>query len=199
MEAVAGARLAARHLLARRPDVREAERAFAAATARIGVAQAARLPTIRITGYYGSQSGTAGDLFTGNTEIYQLQAGISIPLFTGGRLANEARAARARAEQARLQFEQTVLQALREASDALVAVRTARDQLVAQQTQVVALRRRRSWPISAIAAEWRATSRCSTPSAAVRGRAGTEPDAAAGAQLGGGVVPGAGRELESTD
>ena len=128
-------------LLARRPDVREAERAFAASVARVGVAQASRLPTISITGNYGTQSGTADDLFTGNTEVYQLQAGISVPLFTGGRLANEARAAGARAEQARLQFEQTVLEAFREASDALVAVRTARDQRVAQQSQVAALRK----------------------------------------------------------
>jgi len=128
-------------LLARRPDVREAERAFAASVARVGVAQASRLPTISITGNYGSQSGTADDLFRSNTEVYQLQAGISIPLFTGGRLANEARAAGARAEQARLQFEETVLQAFRESSDALVAVRTARDQRTAQQSQVVALRK----------------------------------------------------------
>ena len=128
-------------LLARRPDVRAAERAFAAAVARIGVAQASRLPRVSITGNYGSQSSTADDLFSGDTEVYQLQAGVSIPLFTGGRLANEARAAGARAEQARLQFEQAVLQAFRESSDALVAVRTARDQRVAQQSQVVALRK----------------------------------------------------------
>ena len=128
-------------LLGRRPDVREAERAFAASVARVGVAQASRLPRISITGNYGSQSSTTDDLFTGNTEVYQLQAGISIPLFTGGRLANQARAAGARAEQARLQFEQTVLEAFREASDALIAVRTSRDQRVAQQSQVVALRK----------------------------------------------------------
>jgi multidrug efflux system outer membrane protein len=128
-------------LLARRPDVRAAERAFAASVARVGVAEASRLPRINITGNYGSQSPTAGDLFSGSSEVYQLQAGVSIPLFTGGRLANEARAAGARAEQARLQFEQSVLQAFREASDALVAVRTAREQRVAQQSQVVALRK----------------------------------------------------------
>ncbi len=128
-------------LLGRRPDVREAERAFAASVARVGVAQASRLPRISITGNYGSQSSTADDLFTSNTEVYQLQAGVSIPLFTGGRLANEARAAGARAEQARLRFEQTVLQAFREASDALIGVRTARDQRLAQQSQVVALRK----------------------------------------------------------
>ena len=76
-------------LLARRPDVQQAERAFAAATARIGVAEAARLPTISISGYYGTQVPSAGDLFTSNGEIYQALAGISIPLFTGGRLVNQ--------------------------------------------------------------------------------------------------------------
>jgi multidrug efflux system outer membrane protein len=128
-------------LLGRRPDVQAAERAFAAATARVGIAQAARLPTISITGYYGTQVATAGDLFGSNGEIYQAQAGISLPLFTGGRLINQTRSARARADQARLQFEQSFLVALREASDALVGVRTSRDQVVAQATQAQALRR----------------------------------------------------------
>jgi multidrug efflux system outer membrane protein len=128
-------------LLTRRPDVQQAERAFAAATARIGVAQAARLPAISITGYYGSQASRAGNLFASNSEVYQALAGISLPLFTGGRLINETRVASARAEQARLQYEQSVLIALQEASDALVGVRTSRDQVLAQQTQTQALRR----------------------------------------------------------
>jgi multidrug efflux system outer membrane protein len=128
-------------LLARRPDVQQAERAFAAATARIGVAEAARLPTFSISGYYGSQVPKAGDLFTSNGEIYQALAGVSLPIFSGGRLVNETRVARARADQARSQYEQSVLLALREASDALVGVRTARDQVASQQTQAQALRR----------------------------------------------------------
>ncbi len=127
-------------LLERRPDVLRAERAYAAATARIGVAQAARLPTVSITGSWGTQSQTASDLFGTNTEVYQALAGVSVPLFTGGRLINETRAARARAEQARAQYEQSVLIALREASDALAGVRTARDVVAAQQTQAQALR-----------------------------------------------------------
>jgi multidrug efflux system outer membrane protein len=128
-------------LLSRRPDVQAAERAYAAATARIGVAQAARLPAISITGYYGTQVAEASRLFISNGEVYQALAGISLPLFTGGRLINETRAARARADQARLQFEQSFLIALREASDALAGVRTTRDQVVAQETQAQALRR----------------------------------------------------------
>jgi multidrug efflux system outer membrane protein len=128
-------------LLARRPDVEQAERGYAAATARIGVADAARLPTFSITGSYGSQSLTAGQLFSSSTRIYTLLGGISIPIFTGGRLSDEARAARARAEQARSRYEATVLRAMEEVGDALATVRAARDQAVAQQTQATALRR----------------------------------------------------------
>jgi multidrug efflux system outer membrane protein len=128
-------------LLSRRPDLRQAERAVAAATARIGVAQAARLPAISITGAYGTQSPVFDDLFSSSSEVYQLQGGVSIPLFTGGRLANEARVAEARAAQARASYEQTALNALREAADALAGVRTAGDQVNAQMAQTVALRR----------------------------------------------------------
>jgi multidrug efflux system outer membrane protein len=128
-------------LLERRPDVREAERNYAAATARIGVADAARLPTFTITGSYGSQAQTTAGLFNPQTDIYQLQGGVSIPIFTGGRLVNNGRAARARAEEARASYEQTVLTALREAGDALAGVRAARDQVAAQDTQAKALRR----------------------------------------------------------
>jgi multidrug efflux system outer membrane protein len=128
-------------LLERRPDVEAAERAYAAATARIGVAEASRLPTISITASYGTQSPNTNGLFTAGAEVYQLLGGISIPLFTGGRLINQTRVARARADQSRARYEQTVLGALREASDALVAVRTARDEVAAQQTQAQALRR----------------------------------------------------------
>ena len=127
-------------LLARRPDVQQAEREYAAATARLGVADAARMPTIMLTGSYGSQGPSAGELFRTNTRVYSLQAGVSIPVFDGGRLADQAAAARARVAQARAQYEQTALNALRDANDALVAVHTARDQVAAQATQVDALR-----------------------------------------------------------
>lgn len=73
--------------------------------------------------------------------MYSIGAGVSIPLFTGGRLENQQRAAGARAEQARLRYEQSVLSALRETSDALTAVRLSRDELAAQETQARALRR----------------------------------------------------------
>lgn len=128
-------------LIMRRPDVRRAEQEWAAATARIGVAIGNRLPRVSITGQYGTQRPDFSGLFGSQAEVYTLQGGISIPLFTGGRLVNQERAARARAEQGQARYEQAVLSALREANDALVGVRTSRDQLVAQETQVRALRR----------------------------------------------------------
>jgi multidrug efflux system outer membrane protein len=128
-------------LIARRPDVIRAQRSLQAASARVGVAIGNRLPSIVIGGQYGAQRPDFNGLFDQTGEIYTAQVGISIPLFTGGRLMNEERAARARAEQARGQYEKTVLNALREASDALAGVRLTRDQLVAQATQVQALQR----------------------------------------------------------
>lgn len=128
-------------VLMRRPDVLRAQREWSAATARIGVALGNRLPKVMLTGEYGTQRPDFSGLFTKPGEIYYLQGGISIPLFTGGRLVNEQRAAEARADQARNNYEATVLSALQEASDALAATRSGRYQLVAQETQARALRR----------------------------------------------------------
>src|SRR2546425_705712 len=129
-------------LLEQRPDVRGAEAGLRAATARIGVAEAARLPTFFITGQYGTQSAEFSKWFASGTNVWQAFAGVSFPLFTEGRPGGEqVNIARARAEQARSRYEQTVLVAMREVEDALVALRTAQDRSAAQQRQVVALRR----------------------------------------------------------
>jgi multidrug efflux system outer membrane protein len=129
-------------LLAYRPDVRSAEASLRAATARIGVADAARLPTFTVTGEYGTQSAQFSRWFASGSSIWQAFVGVSIPVFKEGRPGGEgANIARARAVQARSHYEQTVLVALRETEDALVALRTARDRAAAQQRQVVALRR----------------------------------------------------------
>jgi multidrug efflux system outer membrane protein len=127
-------------LVARRPDVMRAQADWQAALARVGVAMANRLPAVTLTGSYGSQRPKFVGLFEPRGEIYTAQLGISLPLFTGGNLVNQQRAARARADEAKAQYEQTVLLALGEADDALAAVRLTHDQLVAQATQVEALR-----------------------------------------------------------
>jgi multidrug efflux system outer membrane protein len=127
-------------LLARRPDVVEAERTYAASVARVGVAAASRWPTFNIVGSLGSQTGVPDNLFGSGTRVYQAQLGLSIPLFDNQRLASVSAAARARAEQARATYEGVALNAVREANDALIGVRTARDEAVAQATQANALR-----------------------------------------------------------
>lgn len=128
-------------LLARRPDVLRAQSDWSAALARIGVAQAARLPRVAITGTYGYQRPDFSGLFQSGAEVYSVQAGISVPLFAGGRLVSQQRAAAARADQARARYEQAVLTALGEASDALTGLRLSRDELAALETQSRALRR----------------------------------------------------------
>ncbi len=127
-------------LLAHRPDVQQAERAFAAATARIGATIASNLPTISITGSYGSQAPQPSQLYSPGTTVYALSAGFSFPLSAFSRGADETAAARARADQARAGYENAALSALRDANDALVGVKTSRDEMAAQATQAEALR-----------------------------------------------------------
>jgi multidrug efflux system outer membrane protein len=128
-------------LLARRPDVQQAEQNYIAAMARIGVADAARYPAFYINGSVGYQSTTVNQLFIPNANIYSVQAGFSLPLFQGNALSEEVRAARARAEQSRGRYEATVLDALRDVGDALAEVHAAHDQVLANATQTIALRR----------------------------------------------------------
>lgn len=128
-------------LIARRPDVRQAEEALVAANARVGASQAALFPAVSLSSQYGRQGDKFNNTFQKNGEIYQIFGGVSIPLFRGGALRSELSAARARSDQARFAYEQATLVARREAEDAFVGVRTSRDQAVAQQRQVDALRR----------------------------------------------------------
>jgi multidrug efflux system outer membrane protein len=128
-------------LLESRPDVRQAEAQLHAATARIGVAKGDLLPKLMVTGDYGTYSPNTDGLFKKNSEIYQILGGFSMPLFTGGKVGKQVDVARARAEQSRYSYEQTVLTALREVEDAIAGVRASRNQVAAQQTQVDALRR----------------------------------------------------------
>lgn len=127
-------------LLARRPDVQQAERSFAAATARIGATMASNLPSITLTGSYGSQAADPAHLYSPNTTVYQLSAGFSFSLSSLTRGRDETAAARARADQAKAAYENAALSALRDANDALVGVRTSRDEAAAQATQAEALR-----------------------------------------------------------
>jgi multidrug efflux system outer membrane protein len=127
-------------LIAGRPDVMASQRTWQAAIARVGSARASRLPDFAVSAQYGGLRAGVTNLPGPTNETYALQLGVTVPVFDGGRLASEERVARARAEQARGQYEQTVLTALHESADALSGLRFGRDQLAARATQVQALR-----------------------------------------------------------
>jgi multidrug efflux system outer membrane protein len=127
-------------LLQRRPDVVQAESRLEAATARIGVAEALRYPSIFLTGRLGVESTDLSDLNSGDAETWNIGANIFAPIFNSGQLKAQAEAARAQAEEALLQYESTLQQAFREVEDSLVAIRTYRDEYEAQSRRVVAAR-----------------------------------------------------------
>lgn len=106
-------------LLERRPDVRQAEELLVAANAGIGVAKASFFPTLSLTGYFGNVSPVLGELVSkGN--VWSLDAGLLGPIFAAGRLKKNYEAARARHEEARVQYEAAVASSLAEVSRALM-------------------------------------------------------------------------------
>lgn len=126
-------------LLQRRPDILQAEQALAAATARIGMAKAARFPKLSITGFLGVASPALSNLLLSGSEFGVGGLGLAGPLLNAQSLGFEQRAAEAQAKQALAQYEQTILIAFKEVEDALVAISTISEQLKAQRQQVDAL------------------------------------------------------------
>jgi multidrug efflux system outer membrane protein len=108
-------------LLRRRPDIRAAEREIAAATARVGVAVADLYPKFSITGTAGLESISPGDFFFGTSRMWQVGPSMTWPIFEGGRIRAYIEMRNAQEEQALLTYRKTVLIALAEVEDALVA------------------------------------------------------------------------------
>ncbi|MBZ5545700.1 MAG: efflux transporter outer membrane subunit [Acidobacteriia bacterium] len=114
-------------LLERRPDIHEAEQQLIAANAQIGVARAAYFPSISLTGTLGFMSSALADLFTRPAGTWNVAASVAQPLFTGGKLQANVRLAEALQQQALLAYQQTIQNAFRDVSDALVAYQKARE------------------------------------------------------------------------
>jgi multidrug efflux system outer membrane protein len=128
-------------LLARRPDVRQAEHRLVAANARIGQAKAEFFPLISLTGMFGVESVALSDLFTGPARVWQVGPAMTLPIFNAGRIASNVRATEAREQQALFQYQQTVQQAFREVEDALMFHRKVRDIRAERAARVAAARR----------------------------------------------------------
>jgi multidrug efflux system outer membrane protein len=127
-------------LLERRPDVRAAEQRLAAQTARIGIAQAARFPSIALTATGGYINEELDDLLDSDSELWSVNVDILGPIFDAGKRRNQVQVEIARTEQALNEYEQTVLEAFREVEDALAGVRNYRDEYRARTMQVRAAR-----------------------------------------------------------
>jgi len=127
-------------LLQRRPDIVQAEQVLAAATARIGVANAARFPSVTLTGILGVASPRLSNVLTSEATFGASGFNVVAPLLNANALGFQQDAAEAQARQALAQYEQTLLVAFQEVENALVAVHTVREQRHAQIEQVAALR-----------------------------------------------------------
>ncbi|MBC7981148.1 MAG: efflux transporter outer membrane subunit [Armatimonadetes bacterium] len=128
-------------VLRQRPDIRAAERRVAAANAEIGVATAAFYPSVSIDASGGFDSTTLGDLFTADSLVWSLGPNVSIPL-TGQKFLRQRRdAALAAHEVATAEYRQTVLDAMREAENAIQAVSILKRREAAQRNATESARK----------------------------------------------------------
>ena len=109
-------------LVAQRPDVRQAEANMHAASANIGVAIANRLPNISLSANAGSTAVTIGQVFKAGTGFWSIGADIAAPIFHGGSLLHQERAAKAAYVEAAEQYRGTVLTAFQNVADTLAAL-----------------------------------------------------------------------------
>ncbi|HZE96988.1 MAG TPA: efflux transporter outer membrane subunit [Planctomycetota bacterium] len=128
-------------LLLRRPDVRQAERRLAAATAAIGIATADLYPRISLTGAFGLDSLSSGDFLKWESRAWSLGPSIRWPIFAGGRIRSQIAVQDAQQEQALAFYEKSVLNALEDVENALVAYLREGDRLRRLEEAVAANRK----------------------------------------------------------
>ncbi|MGH8294640.1 MAG: efflux transporter outer membrane subunit [Steroidobacteraceae bacterium] len=109
-------------LVAQRPDVRQARASLHAASAAIGIAAAERLPNIELTADVGSSALAIAKVFTSGTGFWGIAASLTAPIFEGGQLLHQERAAKAAYVEAAQQYRGTVLTAFQNVADTLAAL-----------------------------------------------------------------------------
>lgn len=120
------------NLVRQRPDVRAAEAQLHEATARLGVATANRFPNISLSASLGSQSLQAGDLFGNSAAAWGLGLNLLQPIFRGGSLRAQQKAAEAGMDKAAADYRSTVLGAFQDVADSLRALELDAQSLAAQ-------------------------------------------------------------------
>ena len=118
-------------LVQQRPDVLAAQESLHAASAEIGVAEAARLPQLSLSAQYAQQSTRLSELFTQPGGVWSVGLGLAAPLFHGGTLAARADEAKQRYAQALFAYRGTVIGAFVDVADALQALQHDADSYAA--------------------------------------------------------------------
>jgi len=139
-------------LVQQRPDVRAAQAQLQAASAQVGVAIANRLPSFNITGTIGSSAQEFSKLFTSGPGFWTLGLDLATPLFHGGSLQHQQRAAEAGLDQAGAQYRSVVLGAFQNVADTLHAIAADADGLAAATRAESAAQR----SFDAAQAQWKA-------------------------------------------
>lgn len=124
-------------LLQRRPDIASAERAVAAANARIGIARAAYFPSLSLSASGGSSATRLADLFSASHVLWSLGLSVAQTLFDGGALNAALKNSEANRDAAIATYRQTVLTAFQSVED-LLATRRALTEQLAQREQAAA-------------------------------------------------------------
>jgi multidrug efflux system outer membrane protein len=120
-------------VLLRRPDVQAAEHLLRGANASIGAARAAYFPRISLTALFGRASDDLGDLFSGGSGTWSFIPSVNVPIFQGGRLRGNRRAAEVSRDIAVADYEGAIQTGFREVADALALDRSLGRQREAQQ------------------------------------------------------------------
>ena len=120
-------------LLLRRPDIRQAERQVNAQAATLGASQSDWLPQVFLKGSIGYSSHDLKDLTKRNSMTFEIAPSISWTLFSGTKLVNATRLARAQLDESIHQFNQTVLTAVQETDNAMNSYRNSIQQIVAMR------------------------------------------------------------------
>jgi len=125
-------------LLERRPDVQQAEQVLASATARIGVAKSDYFPRVFLSGAVQAGGLMVNGQMFGPQGIFSVLPSFTLPIFNAGRVGAGVDAARARADEALLQYQQVIIGAFRDVSDSLVEYRKQQESRIQQEALVVA-------------------------------------------------------------
>lgn len=128
-------------LVQQRPDILSSQALLHSASANVGVATANLLPQITLTGSYGAASNHTNTLFSGDSTVWSFGGQLLQPVFNGGALRAQRRAAIAAFKEAAAQYQQTVLQAFQNVADSLQALQTDALSLQAQRQAEVALQK----------------------------------------------------------